>query len=61
MEDNVTRDQIKALSDKALKSIIATTNPTGSFAAAVVWSKAELERRGVSFADCLTAEEDYLA
>ena len=54
----MTRDQIKVLSDKALKSIIATTNPTGSFAAEVVWSKAELERRGISFADCLTAEED---
>ena len=49
----MTHDQIVALSNKALKSIIASTNPYGRFAAEVVWAKRELERRKVSYADCL--------
>ena len=49
----MSQDQIQALSNKSLKSIIASTNPNGKFAAEVVWSKRELERRGVSYADTL--------
>jgi len=51
---HMTREQIVAASDRALKSIIATTNPNGRFAAEVVWSKRELERRGVDYSNCLS-------
>ena len=49
----MTKDEIVALTTKALKSLVATTNPTGRFAAEVVWAKAELDRRGIDYADCL--------
>ncbi len=52
----MTQEEIQAASDKALRSIIASTNPTGRFAAEVVWAKRELERRGVDYSDCLEAE-----
>jgi hypothetical protein len=45
------------LSDKALKSLIATTNPTGAYANEVKWAIEELDRRGVDYTDCLGGED----
>lgn len=57
MTAGLTREQIAALGDKALKSLIASTNPKGRFASEVVWSKEELTRRGVDFSDCLEPDQ----
>lgn len=49
----MTKQEIQNLSTKALRSLIASTNPQGRFAAEVVWAKAELDKRGVNYEDCL--------
>ncbi len=41
----MTKQQIQSLETKQLKAIINSTNPTGKFAAEVVWAKEELEKR----------------
>lgn len=41
----MTHEQIKALPTDKLRSIVASTNPTGTFAAEVVWARAELNAR----------------
>ena len=51
----MTREQINALTTRSLKSIVASTNPTGRYAQEVYWAKQELERRGVDYSDCLEA------
>ena len=41
----MTQDQIKALRTSELRVIVRSTNPTGKFAAEVVWAREELKRR----------------
>jgi hypothetical protein len=49
----MTKDEIEALSDSQLKSLIATLNQNGSFMHEIGWAKDELDKRGVDYRDCL--------
>ncbi len=55
-ERAAAKAKLVAYNDRALKSIIASTNPTGVYAAEVIWAKEELTRRNVDFSDCLSKE-----
>ena len=49
----MTREEINAWSTRALKSLVASTNPNGHYSNEVSWAKAELDRRGVDWSDCI--------
>ena len=44
-------------SDQELRSIIATFNSSGRYGICVKLAKAELDRRGIDYSDCISPEE----
>lgn len=45
---------VTTMSDRSLKSIIATLNPDGFYAPQFAQAKAELDRREIDYSDCLS-------
>jgi hypothetical protein len=44
-DETMTKQQIKELEIYELRAIVNSTNPTGKFAAEVVWAKEELNKK----------------